>query len=375
MATNEIKFKSDVSVFGNFNADSFSISRLETANLPALTVDGAVAYDNTKQRLVVYDLANTEWKISNGANVITSSTAPVSPDEGDLWFDSSSAVLYIYYTDTNGVSQWITTSTAGYSFGSDGDGSGIVNSIIAGNGIIVDSNDPINPVVSVEGISTSGTAPTSPADGDLWFDSDNGLLYIYYAEDGGSSQWVTASPQGPKGDTGPAGEDGAIGATGPAGEFGDIASMSVIGNVTGSTATPSEVSLISETNTIAGNDNDTTIPTSAAVKDYVDGYVSDPDRLYNSTSHSTVSGTILQNTTGRPLLVMFNMYDISSAGYILGEISSDSGMSGNFRVTQDRWSAGNGGGSLTFAVPDNWYWRVVFSPTSPTEKYHSSFVL
>ena len=168
------------------------------------------------------------WADVLGANVITSSTAPASPDEGDLWFDSSAAVLYIYYTDTGGESQWITTSTAGYSFGSDGDGSGIVNSIIAGNGINVDSNDPINPVVSVEGISISGTAPTSPADGDLWFDSDNGLLYIYYAEDGGSSQWVTASPQGPKGDTGatgPAGEDstvpGPAGATGPAGEDGE----------------------------------------------------------------------------------------------------------------------------------------------------------
>ena len=67
MATNEIKFKSDVAVFGNFNADSFSVSRLETENLPALTVDGAVAYDNSKQTLTVYDLNNNEWKISNGS--------------------------------------------------------------------------------------------------------------------------------------------------------------------------------------------------------------------------------------------------------------------------------------------------------------------
>ena len=67
MATNEIKFKSDVSVLGNFNVDSFSISRLETANLPALTTDGSVAYDTIKQSLIVYDLNNTEWKISNGS--------------------------------------------------------------------------------------------------------------------------------------------------------------------------------------------------------------------------------------------------------------------------------------------------------------------
>lgn len=41
-------------------------------------------------------------------------------------------------------------------------------------------------------VSTSDTAPTSPADGDLWWDSVNGQLYIYY-DDGTSSQWVVAN--------------------------------------------------------------------------------------------------------------------------------------------------------------------------------------
>jgi hypothetical protein len=42
-------------------------------------------------------------------------------------------------------------------------------------------------------VSTSGTAPGSPADGDLWWDSDLGRLFIYY-DDGSSSQWVDAAP-------------------------------------------------------------------------------------------------------------------------------------------------------------------------------------
>lgn len=38
-------------------------------------------------------------------------------------------------------------------------------------------------------IITSDTAPTSPAPDTLWFDTSNGLLYVYF-DDGDSSQWV-----------------------------------------------------------------------------------------------------------------------------------------------------------------------------------------
>ncbi len=41
-------------------------------------------------------------------------------------------------------------------------------------------------------IEISATAPASPGEGDLWWDSDNGKLYIYY-DDGTSSQWVDAA--------------------------------------------------------------------------------------------------------------------------------------------------------------------------------------
>lgn len=43
-------------------------------------------------------------------------------------------------------------------------------------------------------VTTSDTAPTNPADGDLWYDSAGGRLYCYY-EDGDSGQWVDAAPQ------------------------------------------------------------------------------------------------------------------------------------------------------------------------------------
>ena len=44
-------------------------------------------------------------------------------------------------------------------------------------------------------VTTSDTAPSSPSDGDLWWDSQNGRLLVYY-EDANSSQWVDASGRG-----------------------------------------------------------------------------------------------------------------------------------------------------------------------------------
>lgn len=45
------------------------------------------------------------------------------------------------------------------------------------------------------GVTTSSTAPSSPSAGDLWFNTENGNLYIYY-NDGNSQQWVAADNSG-----------------------------------------------------------------------------------------------------------------------------------------------------------------------------------
>ena len=52
-------------------------------------------------------------------------------------------------------------------------------------------------------VTVSDTAPTSPSDGDQWFNSTSLKMFVYYA-DGSSSQWVPASPQ----QTGPSGQAG-----------------------------------------------------------------------------------------------------------------------------------------------------------------------
>ena len=68
------------------------------------------------------------------------------------------------------------------------------------------------------------TPPVSPIEGTLWWDTNDGNLYIYY-EDEDSAQWVPATsavvgpegPEGPPGPQGPEGEDGEPGALGPEG--------------------------------------------------------------------------------------------------------------------------------------------------------------
>ena len=58
-------------------------------------------------------------------------------------------------------------------------------------------------------VTASDTAPSSPSAGDLWYRSDTNALYVYY-NDGDSSQWVGVSgPPGPAGAAGAAGADGA----------------------------------------------------------------------------------------------------------------------------------------------------------------------
>ena len=42
-------------------------------------------------------------------------------------------------------------------------------------------------------VSTDDTAPATATDGDLWWDSTDGTLKIYY-QDPDSSQWVSATP-------------------------------------------------------------------------------------------------------------------------------------------------------------------------------------
>ena len=86
-----------------------------TANAAFNTANAAFAAANniTPQVAPSYNTANNAYNTANaafakanvgGANV--SNTSPVSPTNGQLWWDTESSRLYIYYTDPDS-SQWV----------------------------------------------------------------------------------------------------------------------------------------------------------------------------------------------------------------------------------------------------------------------------
>ena len=124
-------------------------------NTPITPKDGDLWYDTTGGRLYVY-FSNT-WVDSNPGLVSTgvksSDTAPVNPANNDLWYDTTGGRLYVYFSNT-----W------------------------------VDSN-PETQYPPPTRVTQSDTVPSNPVDGELWYDTVSGRIYVYY-----SSTWVDTNP-------------------------------------------------------------------------------------------------------------------------------------------------------------------------------------
>jgi len=70
----------------------------------------------TAGQTLVWDNANSKFipgaaSGGGGASVAISDTAPSSPSEGDLWVDSTTFILYVYYNDGSS-SQWVDVSAS-----------------------------------------------------------------------------------------------------------------------------------------------------------------------------------------------------------------------------------------------------------------------
>ena len=152
-----------------------------------------------------------------GASVEVSDTAPSNPSEGDLWWRSTDGKGFIYYNDGNS-NQWVefnpsavgiagisTTGTSTFNVISANTYQGITTSMISDYGNGLSSGGGSNVSISTE-------APSNPASGDLWWDSDVAKGYIYYT-DGSSNQWVEFNPAGGGSGGGSGGSGGGSGIT------------------------------------------------------------------------------------------------------------------------------------------------------------------
>jgi len=158
---------------------------------------GVTIYGNTGIISATYLYGDASNLINvQGANVSISDTAPSSPNSGDLWWESDSGDLKIYYND-GGSAQWVSANSA----------------------------DTL--------VAIAQTAPSAPQSGDLWWDSESGNLHVYY-QDTNTSQWVTASnaiegPQGAVGAQGSVGAQGVQGAQGNQGRQGAVGAQGTQG--------------------------------------------------------------------------------------------------------------------------------------------------
>ena len=121
-----------------------------------------------------------------------------------------------------------------------------------------------------------------------------------------------------------------------------------------------------------------TLATSKSIKAYTDSRVADPQRVYNSLTHSTVSANIQQNTAGRPLWVSFTLFSSNNIDQFSARISLNSDMSTATQIGQSKIASDgelDSGAQLTMIVPDQWYWQFIHISTSETQMVHSSFIL
>ena len=132
------------------------LTTLTTVGQPTSTPsDGTIAVDVTNN--ILYFMSGGTWQPvtagGSGASVTSTDTPPSSPSAGDLWFETDTGNLFIYYNDGSS-SQWV-----------DIGGSSVAN------------------------ISVSDDAPQNPVNGDIWFETDTARTFVYY-NDGTTGQWV-----------------------------------------------------------------------------------------------------------------------------------------------------------------------------------------
>jgi len=213
----------------NISAFANDAGYINTAQLTIVGDDSTgTTFDTTQSPNIRFLGAGSVSVAVSGSNVIitgsgaggsatyTQDTAPSSPTDGETWFDTDSGALYIW-VEESGNGQWIETGSAGstldaesltsFRFGVDDSGTTTISqgetlSILGGQGIATDITGTGEIRISSTGasVTTSDSAPVSPTDGDLWWNTSTGSLYIFLNEDSSASaNWIETAGSGQAG--------------------------------------------------------------------------------------------------------------------------------------------------------------------------------
>ena len=164
---------------GTIRVDSTTVTGLMKLN--SLTAYNSYVWPGTAgsagQFLESDGAGNLDWKTPQGFAVVTvSNVQPSPPDVGELWYDTGNSVLKVYQT---------TVAPTGWTSVSQQTGLGLV---ISGSAIKVSIPVQFGP-------PAASTLPAGAVDGSLYWDNNQGLLFIQY-NDGNTTQWVQVVPSG-----------------------------------------------------------------------------------------------------------------------------------------------------------------------------------
>jgi hypothetical protein len=243
-----------LSVTGTVSASSGLITATSSGTPTASLDDGALVLDTVNE--VLYVRSNGAWiEASGGASVTVSDGTPSGPDTGDLWYESDTGSMFVYYD-----SSWVEVGGAG-----------------------------------VVAMTTSSAAPSGATNGDLWFDTDTAKTYVYY-DDGTSTQWIEVGAAS----SGASGTDGEI-------QFANGGTFDSSANLSWNNSTNS----LTATGTITATQGIITLTSAGApTASLADGAIAvdtTNDTFYyrSNSSWKEVSGTtITSSTTDAALLIM-----------------------------------------------------------------------
>jgi hypothetical protein len=151
-----------------------------TPNKPELpnytTATAFVVKKNSSSGIIMVRLYPFNIGVGGGSTSVTvGETAPTESTNGDLWFNSNEGILNVFYADADS-SQWVTINDLSklnienweeaYSWG---------NHLEVG--------------YKINTTNISDSQPSDPKHGDLWFNSFNSNLFMYYVDED-SSQWI-----------------------------------------------------------------------------------------------------------------------------------------------------------------------------------------
>lgn len=139
----------------------------------------------------------------------------------------------------------------------------------------------------------------------------------------------------------------------------NVANMKVLGNTSGSAASPQEVAILDEDT--MSSDSDTSLATQQSIKAYVNTTAIGVGQTWQNVLSSRSKNTWFQNTTGRPIQAVISIRaDGTNDGSV--QVATDSSSSSTYiDIAILGFDSSESGTTIT--IPNNYYYRYASTGT------------